>query len=166
MKVSKASAYSLHALMYMVRHITQLPATTNTIAKAEGISPRYLAKIFQKLVKAGFVKTVRSKGRGYVFVKPPEEISLLELFELIEGESLFDDCLLKHCECGGTPENCCIFAKWLSATRKIKQLLAETSLVAAAWNHPEHRFNSLPISLKTINKKLKRKATRSKAKVS
>ncbi len=166
MKVSKASAYSLHALMYMVRHTTQLPATTNTIAKAEGIPSGYLAKILQKLVKAGLIKAVRSQRRGYVFVKPPEEISLLELFELIEGESLFDDCLLKHCKCGGTPENCYIFAKWLSATRKIKQLFAETSLVTAAWNHPEHRFHSLPESLKTINKKPKRKATRSKAKVS
>ena len=144
MKVSKASAYSLHALMYMVRHITQLPATTNTIAKAEGIPPGYLAKIFQQLVKAAFVKTAENKNKGYVFAKPPEEISLLELFELIEGESLFDDCLLRHCECGGTSDNCCIFAKWLSATKKIKQLLSETSLVTATWNHPEHRFYSLP----------------------
>ena len=166
MKISKTAAYSLHALMYMVRHITQLPATTNTIGKAEGIPPEYLAKIFQQLVKAGLVKVVRSRGRGYVFGKPPEEINLLELFELIEGESLFDDCLLKHCECGGTPENCCIFAKWLSATRKIKELLSETSLATAAWNHPEHRFNSLPISLKTITKKPKRKATISKMRVS
>ncbi|MHC4394249.1 MAG: RrF2 family transcriptional regulator [Planctomycetota bacterium] len=147
MKVSKATAYSLHALMYMVRHITQLPATTNTIAKAEGIPPGYLAKIFQQLVKAGFVKSVRSRGRGYVFAKSPEEINLLELFELIEGESLFDDCLLRHCECGGTPKNCCIFAKWVSATKKIKQLLSETSLATATWNHPEHRFYTLPESL-------------------
>ena len=166
MKVSKTAAYSLHALMYMVRHITQLPATTNTIAKAEGIPPGYLAKIFQKLVKAGLVKAVRNQGRGYVFVKPPEEINLLELFELIEGESLFDDCLLKHCECGGTPENCCIFAKWLSATRKIRELLAETSLVDAAWNHPEHRFHSLPESLETVNERPKTKATKSRAEAS
>jgi len=31
MKVTKATAYALHALMYMVRHITQLPVTTDTI---------------------------------------------------------------------------------------------------------------------------------------
>lgn len=162
MKVSKATAYALHALMYMVRHITQLPATTNTIAKAEGIPPGYLAKIFQQLVKAGFVKAVRSGSRGYVFAKSPEEISLLELFELIEGEPLFDDCLLRHCECGGTPDNCCIYAKWVSATKKINQLLAETSLVTAAWNHPEHRFYSLPESLEAVNKRLKKKVAKSR----
>ncbi|MHC4125251.1 MAG: RrF2 family transcriptional regulator, partial [Planctomycetota bacterium] len=159
MKVSKTSAYSLHALMYMVRHTTQLPATINTIAKAEGLPPGYLAKIFQKLAKAGFVKAVRGKNKGYVFAKSPEEINLLELFELIEGESLFDDCLLRHCECGGTLENCCIFAKWISATKKIKQLFLETSLATAAWNHPEHRFYSLPESLKKLNDKSKTKAT-------
>ena len=166
MKVSKASAYSLHALMYMVRHITQLPATTNTIAKAEGIPPGYLAKIFQQLVKASFIKTARSKNKGYVFAKPPEEISLLELFELIEDESLFDDCLLRHCECGGTVDNCCIFAKWLSATKKIKQLLSETSLVTATWNHPEHRFYNLPESLKAVNEEPKTKATKTKTEIS
>lgn len=166
MKVSKTSAYSLHALMYMVRHTTQLPATTDTIAKAEGIPHGYLAKIFQKLVKAGFVKSVRGKNRGYVFAKLPDEINLLELLEVFENQSLFDDCLLRHCECGGTPENCCIFSKWFSATKKIKQLLTETSLVTAAWNHPEHRFYSLPESLKAVKKKPKTKVKSPKTKVS
>ena len=154
MKVSIDATYSLHALMYMVRHITQLPVTTNAIAKAEGIPTESLSKIFQQLVKAGFVKATKDEKKGYVFAKSPEDISLLELFELIEGHSLFADCLLRHCECGGTPENCCIFAKWISATKKIRQLFEETSLITAAWNHPEHRFYSLPESLEDANKKL------------
>ncbi len=154
MKVSQATAYALHAMMYMVRHITQLPATTGTIAKAEGIPAGYLAKIFRKLVKARFVKSVRGRKRGYVFAKPPEEISLLELFEVIEGGPIFEDCLLRHCKCGGTPENCCIYAQWISATKKINKLLSETSVATAAWNHPEHRFHSLPESLQAEKKKV------------
>ena len=165
MKVSRATAYALHAMMYMVRHITQLPATTSTIAKAEGIPPGYLAKIFRRLVKARLVRSVRSRKRGYVFARPPEEISLLELFEVIEGEPLFEDCLLRHCECGGTPENCYIYAQWVSATRKINQLLAETSVATAAWNHPQHRFRSLPESLQAEKKKVSRKVAKSKIEV-
>lgn len=147
MKVTRSAAYALHALMYMVRHSTQLPATTETIAKAEGVPSGYLAKIFQRLVKGGFVRAVRGKNRGYVFARPPEEIGLLELFEAIEGSPLFDDCLLKHCECAGTPENCHIFSIWFNTTRRIKELLEETTVADAAWNHPEHRFLSLPESL-------------------
>jgi Rrf2 family protein len=157
MKVRKSTAYALHALLYMVRHSTQLPATTATIAKAEGIPHDYLAKIFQQLVKARFVKAVKSKNRGYVFVRPPEEISLLELFEAVEGAPLFDDCFLRHCECGGTKENCHIFSVWVNATKRIEDLLSETTVATAAWSHPEHRFLSLPESLAYRNDKKKTK---------
>ena len=155
MKIKKSSAYALHALMYMVRHNTQLPATTDTIAKAEGIPAGYLAKIFKLLVKARFVKAVKNKNRGYVFIRPPEEISLLELFEVTDGSPLFDDCFLRHCECGGTKENCRIFSVWINATKQVKELLKEITVATAAWNHPEHRFLSLPESL--ANPKNKRK---------
>jgi Rrf2 family iron-sulfur cluster assembly transcriptional regulator len=157
MKVRKSAAYALHALMYMVRHSTQLPATTDMIAKAEGIPSNYLAKIFQQLVKARFVKAVNGKNRGYVFARAPEEISLLELFEAIEGSPLFDDCFLRHCECGGTKENCHIFSVWVNATKQVKEILEETTVAAATWSHPEHRFLSLPESLAGSNDKKRTK---------
>ena len=147
MKVTKSSAYALHALMYMVRHSTQLPATAGTIARAEGIPSDYLVKILQQLVKAQFVRAVRGRKRGYVFARAPEQISLLDLLEVVEGHSLFDDCFLRHCQCGGTVENCRIFSAWSDATRQIKDLLVQTSVAAAAWSHPEHRFLSLSESL-------------------
>lgn len=159
MRIKKSSAYALHALMYMVRHNTQLPATAATIAKAEGIPPDYLAKVFQQLVKARFIKAVKNVNKGYIFIKPPEEISLLELFETIEESPLFDECFLKHCECGGTQENCRIFSTWIDATLKVKELLKNTTVSTAAWNHPEHRFLSLPESLVgSKNKQLKKPA--------
>ena len=162
MKVTKATAYALHALMYMVRHITQLPVTTDTIAKGEGIPPGYLAKIFQRLTKARLVRGVKGRKRGHDFTRPPEEISLLEVIEAMEGESLFDDCPLKHCECGGTPENCVIFAQWVRATKKIRELFEETTLTTVTWNHPQHRFHSLPESLETEKKKPKRRMAKPK----
>jgi Rrf2 family protein len=156
MKVKKSTAYALHALMYMVRHITQLPVTTDTIAKGEGIPHEYLAKIFQKLTKAQIIKGIKGRNKGHVFARPPEDISLLEVINSIEGESLFDDCPIRHCKCGGSPENCYIYAQWISATRKINALFEQTSLTAVAWNHPEHRFYSLPVSLENNSKKSKR----------
>lgn len=144
MKVSQASAYALHALMYMVRHMTQLPVTSGVIARAEGMPAGYLAKVMQQLARAGFVRSVRGRHRGYVFARSPEEVTLLELFERLEGHSLFEECPLKYCDCRGTIENCRILAVWASATSKIRKLLAETTVVSAAWNHPEHRFDKLP----------------------
>ena len=144
MKVNQASAYALHALMYMARHVTQLPVTTATMAKAEGIPQGYLAKVLQRLVKAGFIKSVKGRERGYVFAMPPEEITLLALIESLEEQPLFDDCPLRHCACGGTRQNCHIYSQWLAATRRFKELLEETTVASAARHHPEHRFNALP----------------------
>jgi Rrf2 family protein len=144
MKVSQASAYALHALMYMARHMTQLPVTSKVMAKAEGMPQGYLAKILQQLAKAGFIQSAKGRERGYVFAKPPEEISLLELFDAVEDKPLFDDCPLRHCACGGTNENCHIFSQWTTATRRFKDLLAETTVASAAWHHPEHRFDVPP----------------------
>lgn len=144
MKINQASGYAFHALMYMARHVTQLPVTSGTMAKAEGMPSGYLAKILQRLVKAGFIKSVKGRQRGYVFAMPPEEISLLALFESVEERPLFDECPLQHCACGGTRENCYIYAQWLAATRHFKELLEETTIAFAAWHHPEHRFDVLP----------------------
>ena len=161
MKVTRSAAYALHVLMYMVRHSTQLPVTADTVAKAEGIPPDYLAKIFRRLVKAGFVKAIRGKKRGYIFAKPPEQVTLLELLEAIEGGPLFDDCLLRHCECGGTQDNCRIYSTWVSATKQLKTLFEKTTVAAAAWSHPEHRFLSLSESLAGPRDKQKTKPAES-----
>ena len=140
MKVKQATSYALHATMYMVRHITQLPITVTDIAKAQGIPPGYLAKIFQQLTKAGIVKAAKDRRKGYVFAKKPEDISLLELFEIIEGGPVFNDCFMRHCQCNETVRDCHMFAMWNDATKQINSFLSETNLVTAAWNHPEHTF--------------------------
>ena len=147
MKVKKSVGYALHALAYMVRHKTQLPVTTRTIAKSEGIPSDYLAKVFQILTKSGFVKSVRGKKKGYIFDMQPEDISLLMLIESIEGGPIFNECFLKHCECGATRENCNIYSIWVNSTRQVINKLKDMNIESVAWSHPDHRFNSLPDNL-------------------
>jgi Rrf2 family protein len=142
MESSKASAYALHALMYMVRHVTQLPAAAETIAKTEGIPAEDLNAILKQLTHAGFVQPVQGHENGYVFAKPPQEITLLELFETLEDQLLLDDCPLRHGECGVAPENCCILAQEGTATNRIRDLFERTNIVTAAWNHLEYRFGA------------------------
>lgn len=142
MKIKKETSYALHALTYMTRHLTQLPVTLEVISKAEGISQSYLSGIFKKLTKAGIVKPAPARGKGYLFADTPSRTSLLELFELMEGGPLFKECFMKNCQCGGTPENCRIYGIWQQSTKKILDVLKQTSLGDAAWSCPEHRFEN------------------------
>ena len=140
MKIKKANSYALHALMFMVRHVTQLPVTVHAIAKAEGIPYRQLMTIFRMLEEAGIVKAANSGQVGYVFDRSPSEVSLLELFQLIEGEPIFDECFMDHCDCKSASEDCSIYATWKKATTSIARQLSEITLETAAWNHPDHHF--------------------------
>ena len=140
MASSKASAYGLHALMYMVRHVTQLPAAAETITKTEGIPAEDLSAVLRQLTHAGFVQPVQGHENGYVFAKPPQEITLLALFETLEGQLPLDDCPLRHGGCGAAPGNCCVFAQERTASNRIRDLFERTNIVTAAWNHLEYRF--------------------------
>lgn len=140
MKIKQANSYALHALMYMVRHATQLPVTVHAISKAESIPYRQLAGLFRLMAEAGIVKAADSSQSGYVFAKPPSQVSLLELFELIEGEPIFNECFMKHCDCKANVEDCQIYASWKKATASVARQLSEITIENAAWGHPDHRF--------------------------
>jgi len=144
MKFTKATAYALHALMYMVRHQTQLPIAVGTIARAENIPAAYLSKLFQKLMKAGLIHAEKGRHNGYTFARHPDTIALQEVLEVTEGRPLFNACPLQHGACGGTAASCAIYEQWHAISQQITQLFAHTSLASAAWNHPEHRFEDMP----------------------
>ena len=141
MKIKQENSYALHALMYMVRHTSQLPVTVQTISKAERIPYRQLVRLFRLLAEAGIVKNEDTgKKAGYVFGRPPSQVSLLELFELIEGEPIFQECFMKHCDCGATPDDCKIYALWKQASTSIVKKLSKMTIESTTWEHPEHYF--------------------------
>ncbi|MCP4712850.1 MAG: Rrf2 family transcriptional regulator [Planctomycetes bacterium] len=141
MKFSKASCYALHALMYMVRHITLLPISNRVIAKSEGIPADYMAKIFRQLVKAGIVESIKTGGGGYTLSRSPEEINLLEILQATEGEAFLTECFMKHGEGCGVASSCSLLEIWDDVIRHMKSRLVEKSLADITWSHPEHYFN-------------------------
>ncbi len=58
----------------------------------QGISPSFVAKIFPKLEKAGIVRSSEGVRGGYLLARAPEEISVLEVVDAIEGRKPLFDC--------------------------------------------------------------------------
>lgn len=133
MKVSKASTYGLHALMYMVRHATSLPATVEAIAKTEDMPVGPLREVLQCLAQAGFLQLVHGRRNGYVFAKPPDEIIPMELLEPLEGLPLSGSRSVNRGKAGETADGC------LMPTDRIEALFGEKTIVTAAWKDLEHR---------------------------
>lgn len=69
------------------------PIELKEIAKRENISLKYLEQVIIPLRTAGLVKSVRGSKGGYALAKPPSEICLNDVVEILEGPVNLVECL-------------------------------------------------------------------------
>ena len=76
---------SVSALLEMARHYGCGLIQVKDIASRHSISPQYLEQLLNRLIHAGLVRAVRGKNGGYTLVNPPDQTTLLNLLEALEG---------------------------------------------------------------------------------
>lgn len=59
----------------------------------------FLAKVFQKLVKGGILRSVKGRGGGFSLARPAHEITLMHIVEAIDGPLVFDRCVVGMDRC-------------------------------------------------------------------
>ena len=85
-KFSVKQSYAVIAMLALLRHVETTPVKVTTIAERYRMSTRFLSHVMGVLKQAGFVRSVRGKVGGYVFVKPPQQpIRLSEILQAIAG---------------------------------------------------------------------------------
>lgn len=89
--LSEAASIALHA-MILVGRSKGGSINVDEIASITGSSRHHVAKVMQRLAKEGFVGSVRGPSGGFYLSKKPNEITLLEVFESIEGKINPSEC--------------------------------------------------------------------------
>jgi Rrf2 family protein len=84
-KLSKKCVYALRAVFELAGRNTSQPVKIHDIAKAQGISPRFLEVIMNELRHAGFVESRRGAEGGYMLAKPPTDITVGDIISYIHG---------------------------------------------------------------------------------
>ncbi len=95
--ISEAASLAIHAMVLIARSKQSINVTR--IAGQMGASRNHLAKVMQRLVKDGFVRSTRGPAGGFVLNKSPEDITLLNIYESIEGPVELSGCPLDHKIC-------------------------------------------------------------------
>lgn len=103
-QVSEAVSLALHGLGLLVSRKGRI--SIREMAAEMGVSEAHLAKVFQRLSKGGLVRSMRGPGGGFVLAKAPSDVTLYEVYSLIEGEPEVGICLL---DCGKCPFRKCLF---------------------------------------------------------
>ena len=125
LKISEAASLAMHACAYLAAHNGKR-ASTKEIADILHASEHHLAKVMQRLAKAGIVNPARGPKGGFILAKPPEQITLLEIYETIEGDFLASNCLLPSRICKG--DRCILGGLLKTLNREAKNYLKNTKL--------------------------------------
>ena len=96
--ISTKGRYGLRVMIDLAEHDAGQPVPLKEIAERQGISKKYLEIIVKELVDGKLVKGSSGKGGGYVLLRRPEEYSVGEIVELMEGTLAPVACLQKESE--------------------------------------------------------------------
>ncbi|MGQ9474897.1 MAG: RrF2 family transcriptional regulator [Actinomycetota bacterium] len=125
LRLSEAFILGLHAACYLAG-LGGGRASTAEIARYLGVSEAHLAKVMQRLVRAGLLKSVRGPGGGFALTRQSSDISLLDIYESLEGPFSPTTCLLGRDACLGRS---CVLSGLLKAVdERFESYLRETHL--------------------------------------
>lgn len=98
LRISESAAMALHAIQVLAHNPDRL-VSTQEIADTYDVSEHHLAKVQQRLVHAGLIRSVRGPKGGFQLARPADRIRLIEVFEAIEGPLAPCRCLLGRPVC-------------------------------------------------------------------
>jgi Rrf2 family protein len=100
LKLTKKADYALMAMKHLAERSSEGSLSAKDVADAYGIPPEALAKILQKLVKAGLLQSQHGTNGGYVLARPAHTISAFEVIQAIDGPLFITSCITVRGECG------------------------------------------------------------------
>ena len=104
LRLSEAASMGYHALAVLAGNPDNF-LTAGEISRTISGSEAHLAKVMRKLVRAGLVNSTRGPGGGFKIARLADDITLLDIYEAVEGKFLLGDCMLDDPCC---EENECI----------------------------------------------------------
>jgi Rrf2 family transcriptional regulator, nitric oxide-sensitive transcriptional repressor len=104
LNISEAATIALHAMGLIAR--SEKLVNAQEVADTTGFSKNHISKILQQLVKNGFLNSTRGPKGGFLISEKAKGSSLMEIYNLIEGELQENTC---HSHCDNCPFRTCIF---------------------------------------------------------
>lgn len=139
MKLSAKSHYAMHAMLHLAQHHNKGPQPLSRII-SEGQPREYTEQLLGALRRSGLIGSVRGTKGGYLLARSPEEITVAQIIESVEGPLTLSSCVIDAdaCENSGA---CALKGTWEHLTRGIeavmntitlKDMLADPSLIPSA----------------------------------
>lgn len=124
---SRSSEYAIRAFV----HLAQVPdgkyAMVKNIAEQEEIPAHFLAKILQQLARKGLLRSSKGPTGGFILRVPPDEVSLLQIVEALDGLGDYEKCASGLAECNDQAP-CGMHDSWKALRSRIMEYLERTTI--------------------------------------
>ena len=99
LKLTKKADYALMAMKHLAEQSSGAARSAKDVSDAYGIPPEALAKILQRLAKAGLLHSQHGINGGYTLARPAHTISAFEVIQAIDGPLFITSCVTVRGEC-------------------------------------------------------------------
>ena len=109
MQITLESDYAVRIVSCLAESKRRMDA--KTISEQTCVTLRFALKILRKLVASGIIKSFKGTQGGYELAKTPQEISLKDVIETVEGRYFLSKCLSDSYDCNRVMSGICRFQK-------------------------------------------------------
>jgi len=127
LKLTKKADYALMAMKHLAEHAPKGACSAKDVAESYGIPPEALAKILQRLVKAGLLHSQHGTNGGYTLARDAHRISAFEVIQAIDGPLFITSCITVRGECGQSGR-CTIREPLRKVNESIEQVLKRITI--------------------------------------
>jgi Rrf2 family protein len=128
MKVYAKTEYACIAVLELAHsHDRREPVRIRDIAQRHGIPSRFLVQILLQLKGAGLVQSTRGAAGGYQLAKSPDDITLLDVMSVIEGQETITSATTTN-----SPVSRVLLKAWREIDEEEREMLRSTTFAALA----------------------------------
>lgn len=127
MELTRKGEYAIRGIVYLAGKPADKVCLLSEIAAAVDVPPTFLAKIFQQFSKIGLVKSFRGTGGGFLLGRAPENITLLEVVEAVEGPIIPNRCVVTPSDCERSGA-CSVHPVWKRVQGEVRSVLEGVTL--------------------------------------
>lgn len=127
MRLSTRARYGTRLMLELALNFNQGTVFLKDIAKKEEISEKYLSQLVIPLKASGLISSSRGAHGGYRLAKPPSQITLMEIVQMLEGNLSLVECVKNPSICSRVSK-CATRDIWGKLDEKISDVLSSVTL--------------------------------------
>lgn len=123
MKLTRAGEYAVRCVLYLASQGQGKLVSRRVVAAYFDIPDKFLAKIAQQLAGAEIIEIRQGARGGYVLIRDPASLTMLEAVEAIIGRISLNDCVTDADSCPSS-SNCAVNRVWTRARNQLRDTLS------------------------------------------